>query len=104
MAWLKVQSLEAPPSAATGGIAGPVRRLDVPSGSSPSSAGLPLSSKFIGINAASTSKPSDQQAARQPEPAITLCSHGKIVTDPTPTPEKAMLSASPRRSTNQLVR
>ena len=31
-------------------------------------------------------------------------SHGRIVIEPTPTPEKAMLIASPRRRTNQFVR
>ena len=73
-------------------------------GSRPRSAGLRLSSRLSGASAMSTRRPSDQQAVRQPLSAIKLCSQGRIVTEPTPTPENAMLSASPRRRTNQLVR
>ena len=48
--------------------------------------------------------PSVQQAVRQPPLSISVCSHGSSVTEPMPTPENAMLSARPRRRTNQLVR
>ena len=48
--------------------------------------------------------PRDQQAGRQPARAIIDCTHGSKMTEPRPTPEKAMLSASPRRTTNHRVR
>jgi len=36
--------------------------------------------------------------------AISEATQGSTVIEPMPTPEKAMLSASPRRRTNQFVR
>src|SRR5438270_13351217 len=44
----------------------------------------------------------EYEEAKRPLSAIKLCSQGRIVTEPTPAPENAMLSASPRRRTNQL--
>jgi hypothetical protein len=48
--------------------------------------------------------PSHMHAERHP--AVTICqpSQGRIVIEPMPTPEKAMLSASPRLRTNQFVK
>jgi hypothetical protein len=43
-------------------------------------------------------------AARQPDPAISHCSHGRMTIAPTPTPENATPIASPRRRTNQFGR
>jgi hypothetical protein len=43
-------------------------------------------------------------AERHPAVPISQPCQGRIVIDPMPTPEKAMLSASPRLRTNQFVR
>jgi len=48
--------------------------------------------------------PSQMQAERHPAVSINHPSQGRIVIEPMPTPEKAMLSASPRLRTNQFVR
>jgi hypothetical protein len=48
--------------------------------------------------------PSATQAVRHPADPIIHANQGRIAIEPTPTPEKAMLSASPRLRTNQFVR
>jgi len=45
-----------------------------------------------------------KHAVRQPAPAISRCSHGRMTITPPPTPENAMPIASPRRRTNQFGR
>jgi len=56
--------------------------FEIPSGSRPTSAGVRLKNKLIGAKIATSSRPRDQQAVRQPELAIRLCSQGRIVTEP----------------------
>jgi hypothetical protein len=59
------------------------------------------SRRFSGTSRSSTSRPSAQHAARQPERSMRSCTHGRMIIEPTPTPEKARLIARPRRRTNQ---
>jgi hypothetical protein len=61
-------------------------------------------SKFSGPSVTRTSAAIAMHAARQPDPAISHCSHGRMMIAPTPTPENAMPIASPRRRTNQFGR
>ena len=75
-----------------------------PSGSRPISSGRCFSSRFSGPSSASTRMPSIQHPLRQPPLAIRDCSQGRMVIEPIPTPENAMLIASPRRRTNQCGR
>jgi len=48
--------------------------------------------------------PSATHAARHPADPIIHANQGRIVIEPAPTPEKAMLRASPRLRTNQFVK
>jgi len=52
----------------------------------------------------STTMPIHQQAIRHPTPSMRLWTHGRKTMEPTPTPEKATLIASPRRRSNQFGR
>ena len=75
-----------------------------PSGSSPRSSGRRASRRLSGTSSTSTSTAMAQQALRQPARPMSVCSHGSRRIEPTPTPEKATLIASPRRRTNQFGR
>src|SRR5215469_3758627 len=68
---------------------------EMPSGSRPRSAGARLSNRLSGDRMATSSTPRDKQAVRHPELAIRVCSQGRIVIEPTPTPENAILNAQP---------
>jgi hypothetical protein len=57
---------------------------EMPSGSRPRSLGVRLSNKLSGAKITTSRTPRDQQAIRQPELAIRVCSQGRIVTEPTP--------------------
>ena len=74
-----------------------------PSGASPRSSGRCRSSRLSGASSTSTRSPSASRrlASRAADQA---CSQGSRMIEPTPTPEKAMLIARPRRRTNQLGR
>jgi hypothetical protein len=57
-----------------------------------------------GTSVSATTAAAVQHARRQPPLAISVCSHGIMTIEPTPTPENAMPMARPRRRTNQLGR
>ena len=61
-------------------------------------------SRLSGASTTDTSAAIARHAVRQPAPAISHCIHGRMTIEPTPTPEKAMPIASPRRRTNQFGR
>ena len=75
-----------------------------PSGRRPMSSGRLRSNRSIGASTISTISPIAVQAARQPVCSITYCTQGSSVTEPMPTPAKAMPMASPRRRMNQFGR
>ena len=75
-----------------------------PSGSKPMSSGRLRSSRLIGASTISTISPIVVQAVRQPLCSIAYCTQGSSVTEPMPTPAKAMPIASPRRRMNQFGR
>jgi len=60
--------------------------------------------RFRGPAAKIASSAMAQHDARQPSVTMIDCSHGSSTMAPTPTPEKAMLTASARRRTNQFGR
>jgi hypothetical protein len=64
------------------------------------SSGRRRSSSTSGVSSPSVSRPKAMQAVRQPDCSITRCISGSSTIEPAPTPENAMLSASPRRRTN----
>ena len=79
------------------GLAEDAERAASPSGSKPRSSGRLRSKRLIGASTISTISPIAVQAVRQPVASIRCCTHGSSVTEPMPTPAKAMPIASPRR-------
>ena len=68
------------------------------------SSGRLRSRRLIGASTISTIRPIAVQAVRQPVCSIMCCTQGSSVTEPMPTPAKAMPIASPRRRMNQFGR
>jgi len=72
-----------------------------PSGSRPISSGRLRNNRLIGASTTSTMMPIAVQAVRHPVCSIISCTQGSKVTEPMPTPAKAIPIASPRRRMNQ---
>ena len=86
------------------GLAADAMGAASPSGSSPMSWGRLRNNRLIGASTIRTTIPIAVQAVRQPVASIICCTQGSSVTEPMPTPAKAIPIASPRRRTNQFGR
>ena len=74
-----------------------------PSGSRPISSGRLRSNRLIGASTTRIRMPIAVQAVRQPVCSIMCCTHGSKVTEPMPTPAKAMPDGEPAAA-NEPVR